>query len=102
VRTAKAKGLHQGVVVFKHALRNALMPLVTIAGLQFGNLVSGAVLVETVFSWPGLGTLALDAILGRDYPTLLGVLFFSSVLVIVANQLTDLAYRWIDPRLRGR
>ena len=102
VRTAKAKGLHQGVVVFKHALRNALMPLVTIAGLQFGNLVSGAVLVETVFSWPGLGTLALDAILGRDYPTLLGVLTFSSLFVITANLLTDLSYRWIDPRLRGK
>jgi peptide/nickel transport system permease protein len=102
VRTARAKGLSEHVVVWKHALRNALMPVVTIAGLQFGNLVSGAVLVETVFSWPGLGTLAFDSILGRDYPTLLGVLFFSSVLVIAANQLTDLAYRWIDPRLRSR
>jgi peptide/nickel transport system permease protein len=101
VRTARAKGLSEPVVVWKHALRNALMPVVTLAGLQFGNLVSGAVLVETVFSWPGLGTLAFDSILGRDYPTLLGVLFFSSVLVIVANQLTDLAYRWIDPRLRS-
>ena len=102
IRTARAKGLSDRVVTFKHALRNALMPLVTIAGLQFGNLISGAVLVETVFSWPGLGTLALDAILGRDYPTLLGVLTFSAILVIVANLLTDLSYRWIDPRLRGR
>ncbi len=102
IRTARAKGLSDGVVTFKHALRNALMPIVTIAGLQFGNLISGAVLVETVFSWPGLGTLALDAILGRDYPTLLGVLTFSAILVIVANLLTDLSYRWIDPRLRGR
>jgi len=102
IRTARAKGLGDGAVTFKHALRNAMMPLVTIAGLQFGNLISGAVLVETVFSWPGLGTLALDAILGRDYPTLLGVLTFSSVLVIVANLITDLSYRWIDPRLRGR
>ena len=102
IRTARAKGLAEGVVVWKHALRNALMPVVTIAGLQFGNLISGAVLVETVFSWPGLGTLAYDSILGRDYPTLLGVLFFASVLVIIANQLTDLAYRWIDPRLRAR
>lgn len=102
IRTARAKGLAEGLVVWKHALRNALMPVVTIAGLQFGNLVSGAVLVETVFSWPGLGTLAYDSILGRDYPTLLGVLFFSSVLVIAANLLTDLAYRWIDPRLRTR
>lgn len=102
IRTARAKGLADRVVTFKHALRNALMPIVTIAGLQFGNLISGAVLVETVFSWPGLGTLALDAILGRDYPTLLGVLTFSALLVIVANLLTDLSYRWIDPRLRGR
>lgn len=102
IRTARAKGLAERLVIWKHALRNALMPVVTIAGLQFGNLVSGAVLVETVFSWPGLGTLAFDSILGRDYPTLLGVLFFSSVLVIVANQLTDLTYRWIDPRLRSR
>jgi peptide/nickel transport system permease protein len=102
IRTARAKGLGERAVTYKHALRNALMPLVTIAGLQFGNLISGAVLVETVFSWPGLGTLALDAILGRDYPTLLGVLTFSAILVIVANLLTDLSYRWIDPRLRGR
>jgi peptide/nickel transport system permease protein len=102
IRTARAKGLADGAITFKHALRNAMMPLVTIAGLQFGNLISGAVLVETVFSWPGLGTLALDAILGRDYPTLLGVLTFSALLVIVANLLTDLSYRWIDPRLRGR
>jgi peptide/nickel transport system permease protein len=102
IRTARAKGLNEWVVTFKHALRNALMPVVTIAGLQFGNMISGAVLVETVFSWPGLGTLALDAILGRDYPTLLGVLTFSSLLVIVANLLTDMSYRWIDPRLRGK
>jgi peptide/nickel transport system permease protein len=102
IRTARAKGLSEWVVTFKHALRNALMPVVTIAGLQFGNLISGAVLVETVFSWPGLGTLALESILGRDYPTLLGVLTFSSILVIAANLLTDLSYRWIDPRLRGK
>ena len=108
IRTARAKGLSEWVVTFKHALRNALMPVVTIAGLQFGNLISGAVLVETVFSWPGLGrytfrsATSVDAILGRDYPTLLGVLTFSSMLVIVANLLTDLSYRWIDPRLRGK
>lgn len=100
IRTARAKGLSDHAVTFKHALRNALMPIVTVVGLQFGNLISGAVLVETVFSWPGLGTLALDAILGRDYPTLLGVLTFSAMLVIVANLLTDFSYRWIDPRLR--
>ncbi len=100
IRTARAKGLSERVVVGKHALRNAVLPIVTIAGLQFGGLVSGAVLVETVFSWPGLGTLALDAILGRDYPTILGILFFSAMLVIVANLLTDLCYRLVDPRIR--
>jgi peptide/nickel transport system permease protein len=100
IRTARAKGLSERLVVYKHALRNALMPVVTIAGLQFGNLISGAVLVETVFSWPGLGTLAFESILARDYPTLLGVLTFSAILVIAANLLTDLTYRWIDPRLR--
>jgi len=102
IRTARAKGLGEGPVVFKHALRNALMPVVTIAGLQFGHLISGALLVETVFSWPGMGTLALEAILGRDYPVLLGILTFSAILVIAANLVTDLSYRWLDPRLRGR
>ncbi len=102
IRTARAKGLSEWMVTLKHALRNAMMPLVTMAGLQFGNLISGAVLVETVFSWPGLGTLALDAILGRDYPVLLGVLTFGAVLTIIANQLTDLVYRIVDPRLRTR
>ncbi|SLN76276.1 ABC transporter permease [Oceanibacterium hippocampi] len=101
IRTARAKGLSESVVVGKHALRNAILPIVTIAGLQFGGLISGAVLVETVFSWPGLGTLALDAILGRDYPTILGILFFSAVIVIVANLLTDLCYRLVDPRIRS-
>lgn len=102
IRTARAKGLPESVVTYKHALRNALMPVVTMAGVQFGNLLSGAVLVETVFSWPGLGTLALDSILGRDYPTLLGVLTFGAALTIVANQVTDFTYRLIDPRLRTR
>ncbi len=101
IRTARAKGLSEPVVVGKHALRNAILPVVTIAGLQFGGLISGAVLVETVFSWPGLGTLALDAILGRDYPTIIGILFFSSMIVIIANLLTDLAYRLVDPRIRA-
>jgi peptide/nickel transport system permease protein len=101
IRTARAKGLSERVVVGKHALRNAVLPIITIAGLQFGSLVSGAVLVETVFSWPGLGTLALDAILGRDYPTILGILFFSAMMVIAANILTDLCYRLVDPRIKS-
>jgi peptide/nickel transport system permease protein len=101
IRTARAKGLSERVVVGKHALRNAMLPIITIAGLQFGSLISGAVLVETVFSWPGLGTLAFDAILSRDYPTILGILFFSALLVIAANILTDICYRLADPRIKS-
>ncbi len=100
IRTARAKGLSEGVVVYKHALRNAIIPLVTVAGLQFGALLSGALLVETVFNWPGLGRLAFDSILRRDTSVLLGVLLISAVMVIVANLLTDLLYTVIDPRIR--
>ncbi len=85
IRTARAKGLSERGVVFKHALKNSLSPVVTLAGLQFSAVVSGAVLVETVYSWPGLGTLALQSILARDTPTILGILFFSSLVVIVVN-----------------
>lgn len=100
VRTARSKGLGERSVVYKHALRNAVIPVVTIAGLQFGALLSGALLVETVFNWPGLGRLAFDSILRRDTPVLLGVLLMSAVLVVVANLLTDVVYRLIDPRIR--
>ena len=102
VRTARAKGASERSVLFKHALRNAALPILTVAGLQFGNLISGALLVETVFNWPGMGRLAFDSILRRDYPTILGVLFFASAMVVVANLLTDLSYRLADPRLRGK
>lgn len=101
VRTARAKGLPETIVIGKHALRNTLIPIVTVAGLQFGHLFAGAVLVETVFSWPGMGRLVFDSILRRDYPTLLAVLFFSAVLVMAANIVTDLVYRLIDPRIRS-
>lgn len=100
IRTARAKGLGEGKVTFRHALRNAVLPILTIAGLQFGNLISGALLVETVFNWPGIGRLAFDSVLRRDYPTLLGVLFFASAVVVIANLLTDLSYRYADPRIR--
>ena len=102
VRTARAKGLTPREVTLKHALKNALPPVVTLAGLQFSAVISGAVLVETVFSWPGLGQLALTAILARDTPTILGILFFSALVVVVGNLLTDLVLRMIDPRVRGK
>jgi peptide/nickel transport system permease protein len=100
IRTARAKGLNERRVLYKHALRNAVLPVVTILGLQFGNVMAGAILVETVFNWPGLGRLAFDSVLRRDYPTILGVLLFSSIVVVIMNQVTDLCYRLIDPRIK--
>ena len=100
IRTARAKGLGQRAVIYKHALRNAVIPVITIAGLQFSHLFSGAVVIETVFTWPGLGTLVFESILRADTPTIMGILFFSAMVVIVFNLLTDLAYRIVDPRIR--
>ena len=100
IRTARAKGAHERVVVYKHALRNAVIPVVTSIGLQVANLLSGALLVEFVFGWPGIGRLAVNSILRRDSPMLLGIMIFGSAMTIVANLLTDLAYRLIDPRIR--
>ena len=100
VRTARAKGLGERSVLFKHALRNGVIPIVTVMGLQFGAILSGAILVETVFSWPGVGRLAFEAVVERDTNVLLGVLFLVSLAVIIANFLTDLLYRFIDPRIR--
>ena len=102
IRTAKAKGLHDRDVVYKHALKNSLSPVITLAGLQFSAVISGAVLVEAVFSWPGLGTLAFQSIIARDTPTILGILFFSALVVIVGNLLTDLILRLIDPRIGAK
>jgi peptide/nickel transport system permease protein len=99
VRTAQAKGLHPFLVTVRHVLRNALLPITTVAGMHLGNLLGGAAVIETVFSWPGLGRLALEAVQGRDYNVLLGVLLLSSILVIVANVLVDLLHAWLDPRI---
>lgn len=101
IRTARAKGLSERVVLYRHALRNALLPVVTVLGLQFGNMLAGAILVETVFNWPGMGRLAFESVLRRDYPTILGVLLFSSIVVVLMNQITDLCYRLIDPRIKA-
>lgn len=102
VRTAYAKGVPHRKVVYQHALKNALSPVITLAGLQFSAVISGAVLVEAVFSWPGLGTLAFTSILARDTPTILGILFFSALVVIIGNLLTDLAQKLVDPRIGGK
>ena len=100
IRTARAKGLLESVVVIKHALRNAALPIVTLAGLQLGHAFSGAVLVEVVFSLPGIGPLLYDSIIRHDYPIMLGILFGSAFTVVTANILTDLVYRTLDPRIK--
>lgn len=101
IKTAWAKGLSTGRVVWVHQLRNAVLPVITLAGMQAGQLVGGSVLVETVFAWPGIGRLAFDALLQRDYPVLLGVFFCTSVVVVLFNLITDLIYRAIDPRMQS-
>ncbi|MCL4424928.1 MAG: ABC transporter permease [Firmicutes bacterium] len=100
VRTARAKGLSEKIVLYKHALRNAAIPIVTIVGLNIGYLLGGAVLVETVFARPGLGKLLVDAILARDYPVVQGVTFFVATSFVLVNLLTDLIYALLDPQVR--
>lgn len=102
VRTAEAKGVAPVALVFRHILRNALIPVTTVAGMHFGTLLGGAVVIEVVFSWPGLGRLALESVLARDYSVLMGILFFSSLMVIVMNILVDLLHAWLDPRIQSR
>lgn len=102
VRTATAKGLSPAAITLRHILRNALIPVTTVAGMHFGTLLGGAIVIESVFSWPGLGRLALESVLARDYNVLLGILLLSSLLVIVANMLVDLLHAWLDPRIQVR
>ncbi|ELY36394.1 peptide ABC transporter permease [Haloferax volcanii DS2] len=99
VRTARSKGLHERVVVYKHAFRNALVPVVTVIGLQFGYVLNGAVVVEAVFQRPGLGTLLVDAVFARDYPVVQGVTLLVGVAFVSVNLLVDLTYRYLDPRI---
>jgi peptide/nickel transport system permease protein len=100
VRTARAKGLSTGAVLFRHAFRNALIPIITILGLQFGTLLAGTIVTETIFSWPGIGRLTVQAISSRDYPLLQGCILVIAVSYVVVNLLTDLLYSLIDPRVR--
>ncbi|CAM5789231.1 MULTISPECIES: ABC transporter permease [Brevibacillus] len=102
VRTARAKGLKERVVIFKHALRNALLPLITLFALEIPGLFSGAIITERIFNWPGIGRVVLDGIFQRDYPLLMGFTMLLVVLTIVANILADLMYGVADPRVRNR
>ena len=100
VRTARAKGLSESAVLFRHAFRNALIPIITILGLQFGTLLAGTIVTETIFSWPGIGHLAVQAIQARDYPLLQGCILFIAVSYVGVNLLTDVVYVLVDPRVR--
>lgn len=100
IRTARSKGLREGRVIFRHGLRNALIPVVTLLGLRLPWLFGGAVITETVFAWPGTGRLLVDAVRQRDYPVVQGIVLILATLVILSNLLADLVYAYIDPRIR--
>lgn len=100
IRTARAKGLSERVVICKHALKNALIPVVTVAGLQFGFLLEGTVIVEVIFAWPGIGRLLVDSIFARDLPVIQGCILFIAVIFVLINLLVDISYAYLDPRIR--
>lgn len=100
IRTARAKGLGYGAVIFRHALKNAFLPVITVIGLNFGLLLGGAVLTETIFSWPGLGRYVVDSLLARDYPAVQGCILFFAVIMVMVNLAVDILYFYLDPRLR--
>jgi peptide/nickel transport system permease protein len=100
VRTARAKGLREVLVTSRHALPNALIPLVTVVGLQFGYILGGAVVIETIFTWPGVGLFTIQAILNRDYPVVQAAVFILATGVVLINLIVDLLYVWLDPRIR--
>jgi peptide/nickel transport system permease protein len=102
VRTAKAKGIPEEEVYYKHALRNALLPIITIFGFLIPDLIGGAIIMETVFAWPGIGRLSYQAVLARDYPVVMTILSISAVLTLIGNFVADLLYGIADPRIRYR
>lgn len=102
VRTARAKGLRERVVIIRHALKNALLPIVTVVGLQLGGLLGGALLTETIFSWPGMGLWTYRAILSRDYPIVQGAVLISATIYVFVNLIVDISYAYLDPRIRYR
>ena len=102
IRTARAKGLAERIVVVRHAVKNMAIPVVTIIGLDIGQLLGGAVVTETVFAWPGIGRLAIDSILNRDFPVLEADVFFIALAFVGINLIVDALYTWLDPRVRVR
>lgn len=102
IMTARAKGLPENKIFYRHALRNGLLPVVTIMGVNFGQMLAGAVVTETVFAWPGIGRLTFESTFARDYPVVIGVFIFVSVSTVLANLIVDLVYAWVDPRVRHK
>lgn len=100
ITTARAKGLAERLVIGRHALRNALIPFVTVVGLSFAHLLGGAVVIETIFAWPGIGKLAVDAILTRDFPIVQAFVLITAAIFVVTNLVVDISYRWLDPRIQ--
>jgi peptide/nickel transport system permease protein len=100
IRTARAKGLQQSVIILRHVMRNALIPVITIIGISLGVLFAGSVIIETIFQWPGIGMMFINAVTGRDSPVIMGYVLLTSVIVLASNLLTDLAYSLVDPRIR--
>jgi len=100
IKLARIKGVSEAIVIWKHALRNSLLPVITYMGTFFATMITGAVVVETVFSWPGIGRLAYESILNRDFPVMQGVILFMTTLYILANLIVDILYAWVDPRIR--
>jgi peptide/nickel transport system permease protein len=100
LRTARAKGLRKFLVINKHAIRNALIPIVSVVGMQIPTLLGGAVVIEQIFSWPGIGQLTMSSIMSRDYPTVMGLNLMAAVIVIIANLLTDIVYALVNPAIK--
>jgi peptide/nickel transport system permease protein len=100
IQTARSKGLKERAVIARHAFRNALIPILTVIGLSLPNLIGGAVFIETIFAWPGLGRLYIDGAQSRDYPMVMGMALVTSAMVLLANLVTDITYAFVDPRIR--
>lgn len=100
IRTARAKGLGKNIIIMKHALKNAMIPIITIIGTQIASLLSGAVLTETIFAWPGIGRLSVDALIARDFPMIRGTVIFMAIIFLIANLIVDISYGFFDPRIR--
>jgi peptide/nickel transport system permease protein len=99
IRTARAKGLKEGRVVYSHIFRNTMIPVLTLLGLLLPTLISGSIILEAIFSWPGIGALFYESVLSRDYPTVMGLSFITSVMVLLSTLVADLLYAWADPRV---